>query len=190
LISIFRHEEKNASWEAVKILPDTITISDVIYRLMKLKVNVEYENVDERVEEIWKQNPELCFHVGVNSMIDKIHLEKCAKNGFNSMDYAKKTLCNPIVCLENSGKCEVLETKINVDKITKHLNDNYKPMFDASCDVGSYLCGYIYLKSLDKCSMRTLFIHVPQIDQPYSTQETSDAILKVIEQAILTPKLK
>lgn len=88
------------------------------------------------------------------------------------------------MCLENSGKCDIIETQIKVDKITKDLNENYKDMFVASCDVGSYLCGYIYLKSLDKNSEKCLFVHVPPINKPYSSEETSRAIIKIIEQCL------
>lgn len=52
------------------------------------------------------------------------------------------------------------------------------------CFDNSYLCGYIYLKSLNIDCERTLFIHVPPIDMPYSSSETSAAILAIMEQCI------
>jgi pyroglutamyl-peptidase len=105
-------------------------------------------------------------------------------NGFCLKDVNGKTLPDPLLCLRNSGVCQVLETQLNVDKITKTLNESYKPMFEASCDVGKYLCGYIFLKSLDLDSRRSLFVHVPCINKPYSTQETADGILKIIEECL------
>jgi pyroglutamyl-peptidase len=62
-------------------------------------------------------------------------------------------------------------------------------MFAASSDVGQYLCGYVYIKSLDKNPERALFIHVPCIDQPFSSQETATGIFKVIEQCLITPRI-
>lgn len=106
-------------------------------------------------------------------------------NGFCLKDFRGKALPDPEVCLSNSGKCRGLETRLNVDKITKTLNENFRPMFESSCDVGKYLCGYIYLKSLDINSYRSLFVHVPCIGKPYSTRETADAIFKVIEQCVV-----
>lgn len=106
-------------------------------------------------------------------------------NGFRLQDFTGKCLSSPIVCLENAGMCQGLETKLNVDKITKTLNESYKPMFEASCDVGKYLCGYIYLKSLDINSERSLFVHVPCINKPFTTQELADGIFKVIEHCVM-----
>lgn len=50
--------------------------------------------------------------------------------------------------------------------------------------MGSYLCGYIYLKSLDVDRDRSLFIHVPDIGKPYSSEQTKDAIHQVMDRCI------
>lgn len=170
-------------------MPETIKVDKQIYKIKKLKIEVQYDDVNEKVEEIWSMDPKLVIHVGVHGQAEKIKLEKCAFNDFPSSDFASKKLLQPVVCLAKNGKCQVLETKINVDKITRHLNENFKSMYESSCDVGKYLCGYIYLKSLDQDPLRTLFIHVPCINKPYSSEETSEAILKVIEQCLTTPIL-
>ena len=90
-----------------------------------------------------------------------------------------------MLSLEKSGKCRGLETKLNVDKITKTLNESHAPMFEASCDVGRYLCGYIYLKSLDVDPKRSLFVHVPCIDKPFTVKQLADAILKIVELCVI-----
>ncbi|KAG5681455.1 hypothetical protein PVAND_010889 [Polypedilum vanderplanki] len=184
------HERKNASWEAVNILPKEIKIDDKKFKIKKLKVEVKYAAVDKIVEEIWKKDPYLVVHVGVHGYASKIKIEKCAINEFPMRDYASKTLNNPVLCLENAGKCDILHTKIDVDTITKYLNENHRNMYESSCDVGKYLCGYIYLKSLDKNPTKTLFIHVPCIDKPFNTKDTSAAIYKIIEQCLITPLLE
>lgn len=102
-------------------------------------------------------------------------------NQFCLKDFKGNLPNEPVVCLEKSGKCRGLETKLNVDKITRTLNESHAPMFESSCDVGRYLCGYIYLKSLDIDAQRSLFIHVPCIDKPFTVKETAEAILKVVE---------
>lgn len=48
----------------------------------------------------------------------------------------------------------------------------------------SYLCGYIYLKSLDLDSSRCLFIHVPPIDEEHTVDATREGVLTVIKECI------
>lgn len=48
----------------------------------------------------------------------------------------------------------------------------------------SYLCGYIYLKSLDADQTRSLFIHVPPPRDDLSVAKISDVILSVIKQCV------
>jgi len=51
------HEAVNASWEAVKLLPEILTHDGIEYDLEKRLVSVEYGAVDEAVAEIWKRQP-------------------------------------------------------------------------------------------------------------------------------------
>lgn len=185
ILIYFSHEDKNASWEAVKLLPNEVLCKDTKFKVNKCKVEVKYACVDKEVENIWGQEPHLVIHVGVHGTAKNIHIEKCASNGFCLKDYDLKSLCEPRICLENSGTCELLETTMDVDAIVNFLNSSHKPIFSASCNVGSYLCGYIYLKSLDKDPSRVVFIHVPPIDEKFSVEETSTGVLKIIEQCLL-----
>lgn len=43
------------------------------------------------------------------------------------------------------------------------------------------MCEYVYLKSVDRNPNRTLFIHVPDVNNPYSPDVTSQAILRIID---------
>lgn len=51
------NEDKNASWEAVKLLPDQIIYQNFTFDLKKIKVPVSYSAVDKLVEEIWASEP-------------------------------------------------------------------------------------------------------------------------------------
>lgn len=123
--------------------------------------------------------------LGVHGAASKILLEKCSMNGFPLEDVQGKCLQDPVVCLKQSGKCRGIQTELNVDRITRTLNTTHAEMFDASCDVGRYLCAYIYLKSLDIDNKRSLFVHVPCINRPYSTDEISSAIYKIVGECVL-----
>lgn len=53
------HEEKNASWEAVKLLPDSLEVSDKVFVLRKEEISVTYEEVNRKVPEIWETKPKV-----------------------------------------------------------------------------------------------------------------------------------
>jgi len=60
------HEAVNASWEAVKLLPEVLTHNDIEYDLEKRLVAVEYGAVDEAVTEIWKRQPDVRMRIQLN----------------------------------------------------------------------------------------------------------------------------
>lgn len=53
------HNEKNASWEAVQLLPDSVKFKDKNFLIKKLRIPVTYEGVDKAVPEIWNLNPKV-----------------------------------------------------------------------------------------------------------------------------------
>lgn len=60
----FAGHEVNASGEAVKLLPDEITVGSEKYTIKRIEVSVEYEDVDKKLKEIWMQKPFLVVHCG------------------------------------------------------------------------------------------------------------------------------
>uniref|UniRef100_A0A1Q3FH34 Putative pyroglutamyl-peptidase 1 n=1 Tax=Culex tarsalis TaxID=7177 RepID=A0A1Q3FH34_CULTA len=182
------HEERNASWEAVKLLPDSLVHGGSPYALKKLQVPVTYESVDTVVPQIWAESPALVVHCGVHGNISTINLEKCSYSvGYCRPDFANKCLpCDRITLKsapedEEGGKCVRLETNLKVEAFARELST---VRCVPSTEVGNYLCGYIYLKSLDFSRDRTLFIHVPSVGKPYSSEQTKDAIQQVLERCL------
>lgn len=53
------HEQINASWAAVKLLPSDIKFGTFHCRIKIIEVPVTYSDVDKAVENIWKENPKV-----------------------------------------------------------------------------------------------------------------------------------
>lgn len=54
------HTEKNASWEAVRLLPDEFVLSDGRKcNLKRLEIPVTYGGVEDAVSKIWDENPKV-----------------------------------------------------------------------------------------------------------------------------------
>ncbi|XP_017053056.1 pyroglutamyl-peptidase 1 [Drosophila ficusphila] len=192
------HDTINASWEAVKLLPEVLSYNGTEYDIEKRLVQVEYGAVDEAVTEIWKRQPDLVIHVGVSGVAKCVYIEKLAYNHkFRRPDNSGQYLPNGSCELPHNGHANVLKCGLDVDKIVAAVNeecdgcvaptnDNIKPLgaTKVSKNVGDFLCGYIYLKSLDVDKKRSLFVHVPPIDKPFSTEKTAEIVFAVVEQCV------
>jgi len=181
------HEIINASWEAVRLLPTKHTVGKQSYKIKLVEIPVIYDEVNKHVESIWKDNPKLVIHCGVDGSAKNIRIEKHAYNSnYCKPDWSGRCLKGQKVCLKNNGEdCDALTTSIDVERIVNELNvGTSDEIYVCSTKVGNYLCGYIYLNSLDVNCERTLFIHVPPVDAPYSSQETSSSILAILEKCV------
>lgn len=191
----------------VSLLPDEVVHGNTVYRLQKVKVPVEYEAVDKVVEEIWSWRPTLVIHCGVNGHSSCVHVEKLAyNNNFCKQDYAGKYLPEGRACLQNCpAKKSALFCKLNVQKIVQVITDDCGctptdtdttdnvgmlnsmdslKLAKVSKEVGNYLCGYIYLKSLDYDCSRSLFVHVPPLDKPFPVEKLSEVVLKITQECL------
>lgn len=137
------------------------------------------------------------MHVGVSGVAKCVYVEKLAYNHqFRRPDNAGKYLEKGTCPLPQHGHANVLRCGLDVDTIVRVVNSACKDCVAtaeadktlgvtmASKNVGSFLCGYIYLKSLDINCNRSLFVHVPPIDKPFSTSQTADILYRIIEQCI------
>lgn len=143
-------------------------------------------------------------HCGVSSKATSITLEACAYNfGYCRPDVNKTCLEGSCAKLTQNGEGKnILLTTIDIDKIASELNsvnvgedckcapdsiplsENKDSKFVTSKDVGNYLCGYSYLKSLDYDLDRSLFIHVPEINKPLSSEEVANGIYEVVRKCL------
>ncbi|KFB38702.1 hypothetical protein ZHAS_00006103 [Anopheles sinensis] len=126
-----------------------------------------------------------CFVLGVHGKINTINLEHCSyASGYCKPDFANRCLpCDKITLkskTENQETCTILQTNLDVERIARELNLETNVKCCCSTEVGNYLCGYIYLKSLDIDPDRTLFVHVPPVGKPYSSEETMAAVYNIV----------
>lgn len=145
------------------------------------------------------------IHVGVSGIADCVNVEKLAYNHkFKRPDYAGKRLNHGTAHLSNKDN-HVIRCRLNVDRIIEAIEEScgctpaatdaaivatsssttaVPNVAKASYNVGDYLCGYIYLKSLDVNSNRSLFVHVPPIDKPLSSERTAEVINQIVVECV------
>lgn len=143
----------------------------------------------------------MVIHCGVHGQVTCVNVEKLAyNNNFVKPDYAGKYLDNGTACLKNcSSKKSAIFCKLDLKKIIDVISDNCDCTPDYTSEsepiktdkvakiskqVGNYLCGYIYLKSLDRDCCRTLFVHVPPLDKPFSAEKLSEVVLKITQECL------
>ncbi|XP_053976004.1 pyroglutamyl-peptidase 1 [Hylaeus volcanicus] len=170
----------NASWEAVKELnklaANSKELKDV--KLIVQEIPVSYEDVDNYIPTLWEEyKPTVVLHVGVSHKADCLTIECCAhSNGYVRKDIYDK--CPD----ESTIPDQILKTGINVDticdKVNKHSNKT-KCNACISYDAGRYLCEYIFYKSLQINSTKTLFVHVPDFHK-YSSLQTAKGLHHIL----------
>lgn len=103
------------------------------------------------------------------------------------------------------GEDEVcLRTELDVEKYCKSINECNNVVVQSSSDAGRYsllslnnfildflliylyryLCEFIYFTSLKMDPKKTLFIHVPPLEKPYSAQTIANCLQDIIKCAL------
>lgn len=175
----FGNHRINASWEAVKLLPDEL----MGYRILKKQIPVCYKDVDETIPEMWNEfKPKLVIHVGVSSEARNITIEKAAnRKGYEEVDCFGKKCSTGNVCSASLGE-DYLNTNIDVARVCDMLNsDDNIIKYCSSENAGRYLCEYIYYTSLRRDRNKCIFIHVPPLGSPYTSEQLCNGIIRIIE---------
>ena len=152
------------------------------------EIPVEYDFVQNQVPEKWEsEKPDFVIHVGVSSKAEKVTLEAQAhNNGYHSPDVKN---CTPQenCCVQSAP--DHLQTCLDLQDLCSTVNSLSKEMnlgieTCLSTDAGHYLCDFSYYKSLFKTNGKSLFIHVPPLDKPYSSHQLTKAIQLIIQNII------
>lgn len=122
-------------------------------------------------------------------MAKGINLEKRAV--INLERYCKPDICN---YLPRSGSAcftclNYLCCNLNLELIRDEINNNYnskkvKLQSFLSESAGEFLCEYIYRCSLQKNLDRTLFVHVPELNDNLTAKDIADCLEIVIENCL------
>lgn len=122
-------------------------------------------------------------HVGVSGAAQEINLEKQAfNNGYRCPDV--------IDCVPEDNCCipgaeDFICSEIDMSLVCECVNNSCVGTFSCvSSDPGQYLCDFIYYTSLSINRNRAAFIHVPDLNKPYSAEQLSQG-LKVAIAAML-----
>ncbi len=137
------------------------------------EIPVEYEFV--RRNDFSGEDVLAVVHVGVSGIASKLTLERQAHNcSYRRNDV--KGLC------PSEGKCvlesteDVLKTAFDIDDLAKEV----KIEVEVSDDPGRFLCDFVYYKSLWSTRGKALFIHVPDLNRPYSKERLAVGIADVL----------
>ncbi|XP_018571007.1 pyroglutamyl-peptidase 1 [Anoplophora glabripennis] len=171
----FRNHNVNASWEAVKLLPDSF----YGFNIIKQEIPVTYYHVENYVPDLWNTfNPIFVFHVGVSSFTNKFTIEKCAfRKGYDQCDSSGATHPTMEVCCEGD---DCILTGIDVEQICNSLNICQQTKACSSTNAGRYLCEFIYYTSLNINRNKSLFVHVPPLNEPYTAEQLAEGLLEII----------
>lgn len=168
----------NASWEAVKELKGLGVAHNVKLIIEELPVN--YVAVKNIIPKLWETHkPQLVVHVGVSGSASEITIECKAHNeGYKRLDIAGCSA--PSQCYrKNSEEC--IRSGFDTDRLRCDVNESScLAMAVTSENAGRYLCEYVFYASLCQDRERSIFIHVPPLDSPYSAKELAHGLQSVI----------
>ena len=152
------------------------------------EIPVEYEFIQKNVPEKWKDmQPDFVVHVGVKSRAKSVTLEVLAHNdGYKGPDV--KSCYPPGHCCLPGG-ANTLKSSLDLPDLCRSVNLSCTEtgLEVATClseNAGRYLCEFIYYKSLHAMQGKSLFIHVPPLDHPYSVLQLSQALRMILQNII------
>ncbi|WP_172119996.1 dephospho-CoA kinase [Actinomyces faecalis] len=154
----------NASWQAVRILPDDIALAGGGLRLVREELPVTFAGAAERVRELIAQvNPDVIVHVGLDATAQAIKLETTAYNEATATipDNAGAQPDHEAIV---PGGSHVLHSSWAAHALAGRLVAAGLPV-TTSDDAGRYVCNTTLYTALDATgtdqARPTGFVHVP-----------------------------
>ena len=190
----FMNIASNPSWTVVQEAEQLLSHNADMKLVCVQELTVVYSEVSKRIKQMHDDfTPDLSIHVGVAKGYDKITIEsQSVRSGYTIEDVNGKTpLGSQAVTEALVPPKECIITSIDVEKIFIICCEKLagKVGFQVSTDPGLYLCGFCYYSSLH-CNTSSLFIHIPDKDEPYSIAEMVKAVVLIVELAVQQIKLR
>ncbi|CAM4740938.1 unnamed protein product [Rotaria magnacalcarata] len=156
----FRSILNNPSWQVAKALKNYREWNCPIHIILE-EVDVTYDHVSTKVPEYWlKYNPTLVIHIGVAA----------DNNG---------TLPEDCRCVKTDAP-EMLTTLLPIDVVCAKVERRTNLPVKVSGDAGRFLCEFIYYQSLFIDPKRTVFIHIPELDETFTIENLAETIQLII----------
>ena len=184
----FMNIEMNPSWKVVQEAQKLLAGNNDLELVCVEELQVVYNYVSKRVREIHTEfKPDLAIHVGVAKGYENITIERqSVRSGYSYGDIKGEIPPgNLAVSDAQIQPDECIVSSINTEEIHKQCCAKLSSQvgFQLSNDPGLYLCGFCYYTSLHQ-NASSLFIHIPDEDEPYSIAEMTKALVLIVEQAV------
>ena len=169
----------NPSSEVLKQLQLSLkSLNNINIKFVELEVS--FNKIDIFIKKT-HNNFDLIIHLGVASNINKMRLEIIARNIKHGLDVEKVDFKQQKI---HEKKYDIITTF--PFEILAKTKEKYNEKVLYSEDAGTYLCNYVYYKSLSKLSLKSkiLFIHIAD----YMNQK--EAINKIEQTEIITDLIK
>lgn len=156
--------------------------------LVKIKIPVVYDMAEKATEMIWQDmSPDLVVHCGVSHIATGIVLEKRAVTNLErycANDQNGSCPSNGATNLANKcSKLTYICSGIDTEDICQKVNKSKSlPLLAlASEKAGEYLCEFIYRCSLLHNKARTLFIHVPEVNDNVTIEDIARCLTQILK---------
>ena len=144
------------------------------------KLNVAWEHVDVFIRETAHESFDLFIHLGVATGSEKMRIETKGRNSAEGKDAFNANPLSQTIFTQTSDIVSPLPMNEMKEFVAKH------PEVVISDNAGSYLCNYLYFKSLHANGLqsRVLFVHIADtIHTPSAPkiERQADLVLQLIQ---------
>ncbi|CAF3088340.1 unnamed protein product [Rotaria socialis] len=173
----------NSSWEIAKALKIYLDWTRPIHLILK-QLEVTYDDVRTKIPDYWiKYNPTLVIHLGLAKGSKEIRLERFAYNADYCHADNEGTVPEIGQCIKNDSSKRLM-TSLPIRDICARVQRQTNLPIIVSDNAGRYLCEYIYYQSLFIDSKRTIFIHMPDLDDNFTIENLAQTIQFVVYEAL------